>query len=69
MARYSRRWNGQANVATDFRANALPNMSDRQLTFFANAFKASGDAYTHKLVLEEIERRCVLAYVEEGLGG
>jgi hypothetical protein len=61
------RWTGQANVDSPEFAAALPHMSRKQLTFYANALKIiHPDA--HKHVLNEIDRRVVLAYIEEGLG-
>jgi hypothetical protein len=61
------RWTGQANVDSPEFAAALPYMSRKQLTFYANALKiVHPDA--HKRVLSEIERRVVLAYIEERLG-
>jgi hypothetical protein len=46
----------------------VEEMSDEQLSFLANAFKRSGQTEPHAIVIGEIERRCVMAYVSEGLG-
>jgi hypothetical protein len=80
MSKFTR-WHGQVNVENieAFKA-ALQSMSSAQLSFYANALKLALGApneatrlavfaEAHKLVLEEIARRVVLAYVEEGLGG
>lgn len=63
------RWQGhiKANDLAGLKA-AVEAMGDRQLGFYANAFKAHAPE-AHRIVLEEIERRAVLAYIEEGLGG
>ena len=57
------RWNGHVN-ANDIPAlkKAVEQMADRQLSFYANAFKIFAPP-AHKVVLDEIERRCVMAYV------
>jgi hypothetical protein len=64
------RWHDKANADNipEFKS-ALLQMSPPQLSFYANALKAAARHEAHKLVLEEISRRVVLAYVEEGLGG
>lgn len=66
--RSAARWHGQIK-ADDIPAlkGAVERMTAPQLSFYANAFKAFAPE-AHQVVLSEIERRCVLAYVEEGLG-
>jgi hypothetical protein len=64
------RWNGhvKADDIPELK-KAVELMADRQLSFYATAFKAFAPPEARQVVLDEISRRCVLAYVEEGLGG
>ena len=67
------RYAGSVN-ASDIPAlkRAVEQMSDRQLEFFAVAFKAAAPTESRAVVLSEIARRCIMAYVSvestKGLG-
>jgi hypothetical protein len=60
----TKRWKGRvdaSNVAA--LKDAVAEMSDRQLELYANAMKAVG-APAHAVILAEIVRRCIDAYVK-----